>query len=67
MDLVLSNDFSQLSTMDEMLVEGGDWAEFGYAALGTVSIAAAPIALAAGQPWAAVALVGNGLYQFGNL
>ena len=26
MDLVLSNDFSQLSAMDEMLVEGGvDW------------------------------------------
>lgn len=37
--------------------------EFGYAAI----IAAAPIAVACGNPWGAVALVGTGLYNFGSL
>lgn len=67
MEMTLNNGFCEMTGNEMLAVDGGGWAEFGYALLGTVCFAGAPIALAMGQPWASVALVGTGLYQYGNL
>lgn len=67
MDIALQNGLFQLPEEETLIITAGGWEEFGYATIGTLCIAAAPIAVASGNPWAAVALVGTGLYNFGNI
>ena len=67
MELAINNKFCEMSKVDTELVNAGGWPEFGYATIGTLCIASAPIAVASGQPFGAVALVGTGLYMYGNL
>lgn len=67
MELALNNGFCEMTQSEMDLIIGGGWDEFGYALVGTLCIAASPIALATGQGWGAVALVGVGLSCYGNL
>lgn len=65
--LNMSYAFKDIYDSEMYSINAGSLAQVGYAFLGTICIAAAPIAAAAGQGWAAVAFVGTGIYLFGNI
>lgn len=59
--------FENICDSEMYSINAGSLAQACYGFLGTICIAAAPIAAAAGQGWAAVGLVGTGVYLFGNI
>lgn len=68
MELVMNNQFCEMSLDDALMIDGGSWTNFAYALGGTLLIASSPIiACAPGGGWiVACGTLGSGIAMIGN-